>query len=178
MEENINKQEVNGEERVKIAKEIIKNHTLISAGFGAVPVPIVDIIGLTGTQLSMLNKLSKLYNQEFTKDIAKKSLISLVGGTLSIPMAVGLSSLIKSIPIIGQTAGVISIATVGSASTYAVGEVFLKHFESNGNFLDFDASQFKEYFNENFEKGKKIIKNFKEKEKEEKVENKTENSEK
>jgi len=143
------------------AKEIVKNHVLVSAGFGAVPVPMVDLIGLTGTQLSMLKELSDVYDQDFKTDIAKKSIMSLAGGSLSIPVSAGLSSLIKSVPIIGQTAGVISVATIGAASTYAVGEVFIKHFQSGGTLLTFDATQFKEYFKDKFSKGKEVAEEIK-----------------
>lgn len=154
--------EATPEEKLVSAKEIVKNHMLISAGFGAVPVPMVDLIGLTGTQLNMLKELSAVYGESFTHEIAKKSIVSLAGGTLSVPLSAGLSSLIKSIPVIGQTAGVISVATIGAAATYAVGEVFIKHFQSGGTFMTFDATNFKEYFKEKFSKGKDVVEEIKE----------------
>lgn len=181
-EEDIKKEEENNTIEIDVdkdkqlydAKESVKKHILISAGFGAVPVPIVDLIGLTGTQLNMLKELSSIYNQDFTHEIAKKSIMSLAGGSLAIPISAGLSSLIKSIPIVGQTAGVISVATVGAASTYAVGEVFIKHFQSGGTFLTFEADNFKEFFKENFAKGKEIVQDVIKKKEEPKEEQKTE----
>jgi len=167
--------EVEDEKQLVEANEVVKKHILISAGFGAVPVPIVDLIGLTGTQLNMLKELSTIYNQEFTKDIAKKSIMSLAGGSLAIPISAGVASLIKSIPIIGQTAGVISVATVGAASTYAVGEVFIKHFQSGGTLLSFDETKFKEFFKEKFTKGKEIVEELTKKKEKENKEEKTEN---
>lgn len=155
---------VDEEKQLSDAKDIVKKHILISAGFGAVPVPMVDLIGLTGTQLNMLKELSAVYNQKFTHEIAKKSIISLAGGSLTIPISVGLYSLIKFVPVIGQTAGVISVATVGASATYAVGEVFIKHFQSGGTWLTFDVNNFKEYFKEKFSKGKDVVEEIKEEE--------------
>ncbi len=146
------------EQRVLKANDIVKNHVMASMGFGIIPIPIVDLVGLTGTQLNMLRSLSNLYNQKFSKDLGKKSIASLAGGTLSIPVAMGLSSLIKSVPIIGQTAGVISMATTGGASTYAIGKIFIQHFEAGGTFLTFDPAKVREHFKAEFEKGKDIAK--------------------
>jgi uncharacterized protein (DUF697 family) len=159
------KKESTPEERALEAQNIIKNHMMVALGFGVVPVPIVDLIGLTGTQLSMLKSLSDLYGQKFTKDWGKKSIASLLGGGLSIPVAMGLSSLIKSIPILGQTAGAISMATTGASVTYAIGKVFVQHFESGGTFLTFDPVKVREHFESEIEAGKNIAKNIEKTEK-------------
>jgi len=153
IEEGINK-----EARMKDAQNVVTNHMLFAVGFGTIPVPIVDIVGLTGTQLNMLRKLSEVYGHSFTDELAKKAIVSLIGGSITLPVAMGMASLIKSIPIIGQSAGAVSIASVGSASTYAVGQVFIRHFESGGTLLDFDSSKMREFFKEEFEKGKGLVK--------------------
>ncbi len=146
------------EQRELEANNIVKNHVMVSMGLGIIPMPIVDLIGLTGTQLNMLRSLSNLYGQKFSTDLGKKSIASLAGGTLSIPIAMGLSSLVKFVPIIGQTAGVISMATTGGASTYAIGKIFIQHFEAGGTFLTFDPAKVREHFKAEFEKGKDVAK--------------------
>ncbi|MFK5975065.1 MAG: DUF697 domain-containing protein [Sulfurovum sp.] len=161
VEENITEEEViqlTPEERLLESQNIIKNHMMVSLGFGIIPIPVVDLIGITGTQLNMLRSLSKVYGQEFKQDLGKKAIGSLVGGGVSIPIAMGLSSLVKLIPVVGQSAGVISMATSGAALTYAVGKVFVQHFESGGTFLTFDPAQVKEYFKSELEKGKNMAK--------------------
>ena len=42
------------------------------------------------------------------------------------------------------------------ASTYALGQVFKKHFAVGGTFLDFDTDRFQRYYDEQFEKGKTV----------------------
>ncbi|MBN2825313.1 MAG: DUF697 domain-containing protein [Campylobacterales bacterium] len=145
--------------RHKDAQNTVTNHVLFAVGFGTVPVPVVDMLGLVATQLNMLRKLSEIYGEPFADEIAKKAIASLIGGTLSIPVAMGVASLVKFIPVIGSSAGALSIATVGSASTYAVGQVFIRHFESGGTLLNLDTQQVKEFFKEEFEKGKKVVEN-------------------
>ena len=142
------------EDKIKASDNIIKNNMMLAMGAGAVPIPTVDIIALTGIQLNMINSLCKLYGQEFRKDMAKSFIASLGTGVVAIPIAIGLSSLVKSIPVLGQTAGVISMATTGTALTYAIGRVFVQHFASGGTFLDFNPKAVKEYFKKEFDNGK------------------------
>jgi uncharacterized protein (DUF697 family) len=149
---------INKEAREKDAQNIVTNHMLFAVGFGTVPVPVVDIVGLSATQLNMLRKLSEVYGESFTDELAKKAIASLIGGSLTIPVAMGVSSLIKSLPIIGQSAGAVSIASVGSALTYAIGQVFIRHFESGGTLISFEPSKVKEFFKEEFDKGKGLVK--------------------
>jgi uncharacterized protein (DUF697 family) len=60
------------------------------------------------------------------------------------------------IPVVGQTAGGMTMLATGGACTYALGKVFVQHFESGGTFLDFDPEKVKAYFAEKFKEGKKF----------------------
>ncbi len=42
------------------------------------------------------------------------------------------------------------------ASTWALGKVFIQHFESGGTFLDFKPEEVKEYFKAQFVEGRKM----------------------
>ena len=52
--------------------------------------------------------------------------------------------------------GGMTMAALSGASTYALGEVFRKHFETGGTFLDFDTERLSKMYREKFEKGKKV----------------------
>jgi hypothetical protein len=45
------------------------------------------------------------------------------------------------------------------ASTYAVGKIFVRHFESGGTFLNFNPEQVKEAFQKEFDDGSKLAAN-------------------
>ncbi len=138
------------------AKRIIKNRVITSVALGLVPLPLVDVVGLTGIQLEMVSKLARLYDVPFRKNIGKSLIASLVGGVLPASMMSGTFSLLKAVPIIGWTTGAVAMGGLGGATTYAVGKVFVQHFEAGGNLLNFDPEAMKEYFAQQFEEGKKV----------------------
>lgn len=137
-------------EREKHADSIIKNHMIWSMGAGFIPVPIVDFFAVGAIQLDMVRQLCKLYEVDF-KETEGKAVISALTGS-------GLARLgaraVKFIPGIGSVMGGVTMAILSGGSSYALGEVFKKHFETGGTFLDFDPARLKKYYNEKFEKGK------------------------
>ena len=140
-------------EKDKHADTIIKNHILWSMGAGLIPVPIVDFFAVSGIQLDMIRQLCKLYDQDFKESEGKAIITSLTGSGLA---RMGAKAMIKFIPGIGSVIGGLTMAVLAGASSYALGEVFKKHFETGGTFLDFDAKRLKKMYNEKFEKGKKV----------------------
>jgi len=108
--------------------------------------------------------LAKLYNVSFEETQTKALISSLSGSVVS---KVGARTLIKFIPGIGSLLGGVAMGVVSGASTYAVGEAFKYHFQTGGSILDFDAKKMKQFYDDQFEKGKKVAEELKkEKEKE------------
>ena len=142
------------EERLE---KLAKHHILASMGVGLIPVPLVDVVALMGVQLNMIRKLAAEYGIPFKQDSGKSIVTSLVGGLLSTELGITFCSLIKCIPVIGQTTGAVTMPVISGAITYAIYKVFVQHFESGGTFLDLDPSKVKSYFTEQFIKGKKIV---------------------
>jgi uncharacterized protein (DUF697 family) len=149
------------ENKVLRANEIVKNNIIASMGVSTIPIPVVDLVGLSTIQLNMIHSLCALYEQDFSKSLGKSFIGSLVGSLGAVPIAAGFASLIKTIPVFGQSIGAISMPFVGGATTYAMGKVFIQHFESGGTFLDFNPTKVKEYFKEQFQNGKNIVNDIK-----------------
>ena len=145
-------------EREKHADTIIKNHIVWSMGAGLIPVPIVDFFAVSGIQLDMIRQLCKLYDQDFKESEGKAIITSLTGSGLA---RMGAKAMVKFIPGIGSVIGGVTMAVLSGASSYALGEVFKKHFETGGTFLDFDPKRLKKMYNEKFEKGKKVAEQIK-----------------
>lgn len=136
--------------------KVIKNHMYGAIAVGLVPVPAVDLVALTGVQLNMLRKLSRMYGVPFSKDKGKNVIAALAGSGVPV-MAVGpLMSFAKTIPVVGQTIGALSMSAVAGATTYAVGKVFVQHFASGGTFLNFDPGKVQAYYEEMLRKGHEI----------------------
>ena len=143
--------------RFNQAMSTVRNYAMGSMAVGLIPLPLVDIAALTGVQLKMLHKLAGLYEIEFSKELVKSLVGALLGGVIPVTAATSLASMIKIVPVVGQASGAISMVAMGSAGTYAVGSVFIEHFESGGTFLTFEPEKVKEKFKTLFEEGKQAV---------------------
>jgi len=139
-----------------IANDIIRKRVYASVGAGFVPIPIFDILALSGIQIEMVSRLSRLYEIPFKKDIVKTAISALVGGVLPVAATPMIASLVKLIPVVGYTTSAVTMSAAGGASTYAIGKVFVQHYESGGTLLNFNAEKVKEYYDEKFKEGEKV----------------------
>jgi len=143
-----------GDERGKHAETIIRNHVIWSMGASfVIVIPIADIFAVSAIQLDMVRQLSRVYGLPFSETQGKAIVTTLTSSTLA---RAGARSLIKLLPGIGTVIGGVTVSIFNGASTYALGEVFKQHFSNGGTFLDFDTERLKKYYNEKFEKGKKV----------------------
>ncbi|WP_233752826.1 DUF697 domain-containing protein [Flavilitoribacter nigricans] len=149
-------------DRSKHADSVIRNHMIWSMGMSiVVPVPIADIFAVSAVQLDMIRQLCKVYDKDFSETQGKAIVTALGTSTLA---RAGARSLIKLIPVVGTIVGGVAVSIFNGASTYAIGEVFKKHFESGGTILDFDTERLKKVYKEKFEKGKKVAEQMKKEE--------------
>lgn len=139
---------------LKVSKTI-DNHVMGALGVGIVPIPLVDLLGVAGLQLHMLNKIASFYGVSYSSDMGKKLIASVTGGAVSAYAAYPLSMVLRSIPVVGWTLGAGSRSILAGAATYAIGHVFAQHFERGGTMLDLDTDKAKASFREQYEKGKK-----------------------
>ena len=143
------------------AEQTIKHHMLAAAGIGLVPLPWVGLVALAGLQLNLLRSLAGIYGVEFSSQIGKSAIGALVVSDLSVSLSTGLGILAKGLPGIGWAVGAASGALLGAASTYALGKVFVQHFESGNTFLTFDPDKVKAYYAQQYAQGKdEVRKNF------------------
>jgi len=145
-------------ERIESADKIIRNHIVWSMGAGLIPVPIADFFAVSAIQLDMVRQMCKLYDVDFKETEGKAVISSMTGSGLA---RLGARAAIKFIPGIGTVIGGMTMAVLSGASSYALGEVFKKHFETGGTFLDFDMDRLTKMYKEKFEKGKKVAEKIK-----------------
>jgi uncharacterized protein (DUF697 family) len=151
--------------RAQRVEALSKNHILMAMGVGLVPLPVVDLVGVLAVQLDLISKLSAEYGVPFRKDRGKAILTSLLGGLFPVAAGEVVISLLKFVPLIGQTTGAVTMPILVGASTYAVGKVFVQHYEAGGTILDFDAGKMKKTFTEQFCAGKEAAADLNNKEK-------------
>jgi uncharacterized protein (DUF697 family) len=121
------------------AEKIVRNHAIAAVAASVLPIPFVGIGVLGAVQLRMISQLAKNYEVSFSKQRANAIISSLV----SIGAATTAINLLGFVPGIGHTLYMLGGLTFPSASTYALGEVFTKHFESGGTIWTFDPERAK-----------------------------------
>jgi len=144
--------------RFEQAGKVVKNHLYMSAGMGVIPIPLVDMVGFMAVQYDMSKKLAEIYEVDFSKERVRTIVIALLGSVLPLTLTGATASLLKFVPVLGSFAGALSVSTLGTASTYAIGRVLIQHFETGGTLLDFDADKMREFFKSEFETGKQAAK--------------------
>ncbi|MFK8005579.1 MAG: DUF697 domain-containing protein [Saprospiraceae bacterium] len=145
-------------ERIESSDKIIRNHIVWSMGAGLIPVPIADFFAVSAIQLDMVRQMCKVYDVDFKETEGKAVISSMTSSGLA---RLGARAALKFIPGVGTMIGGMTMAVLSGASTYALGEVFKKHFETGGTFLDFDADRLTKMYKEKFEKGKKVAEEIK-----------------
>jgi uncharacterized protein (DUF697 family) len=132
------------------AMSIVFSYTGWTAGASLIPLPLIDLAGVTLVQLKMLHSLSELYGVPFSRSAAKATMGALIGSGGAFLLGPTAGSVLKVIPGIGSIAGALAVPAAATAATYALGRVFIQHFESGGTFLDFNPEEVRQYFNEQF----------------------------
>lgn len=147
--------------KLESANGLIKGYMLGSLGVGFVPAPFLDIALLLGVQLKMLNSLAKLYEVDFSEEFAKEVVTTCLSSATSVSLSVNLTQWLKLIPVYGWLIKGVSTAAFSGAFTYAVGKLFILHFESGCTFLTLDPQRVKDYFATQLEQGKvEVTKSF------------------
>lgn len=139
------------------AEKLVNRYMWWSLGAGLIPVPWVDMVAVSSVQIKMVADISKIYDISFSENSGKTIVTSLLGSVVPDSLARGsVGSLLKTVPVVGTILGAMSMSIFSAATTYAIGKVFIQHFESGGTFLDFDPAQVREYYKSQFEEGKDI----------------------
>jgi uncharacterized protein (DUF697 family) len=141
----------------KSSIKTIQRYMWWSAGAALVPFPVADMVAISAVQVKMLADLSRIYGIPFEKSRVQAVVGSLIGYVLPHTFSVGLfGSLLKALPLVGVLVGAPSFALFSAAYCWALGRVFIQHFESGGTFLNFDPEAVKEHFRAQFAEGRKL----------------------
>ena len=135
------------------AQAIIRSHVLWSMGGGLIPIPLVDFAAVTAIQLEMLQQLAQLYGVDYSRSNGKTFVSALTGSTIA---KLG-ASFLKALPGVGTVIGGASMSLTSGASTYAVGQVAISHFENSGTLSDFVEDQLKKAYDSAFKQGKSYV---------------------
>jgi uncharacterized protein (DUF697 family) len=144
--------EVAPDRRHEMAAHLVDRFALWSGAAGLIPVPVVDWVTVGGIQIQMLRRLSQIYDVAFSEHRGKALIASLAGSMVPASSASGVASLAKSVPILGTLVSAFVMPVVSAGATYAIGRMFMLHFESGGTLLDFNPPDYREFIKAQKEK--------------------------
>jgi uncharacterized protein (DUF697 family) len=139
--------------------KIIKKNMYWSMGIGVLPFPVFDFFAFMVLQINMVREIARLYKQPFQEQRGKSIILSLLGGlnTLTLTGVIA-RSFLKYIPGIGTLMAIGSSSIIAGATTFAVGKVFVQHFEMGGTLLSLNPEDVKEYFRQQYQIGEQNLK--------------------
>jgi uncharacterized protein (DUF697 family) len=132
------------------AMHIVREYMGWSTGAGLIPIPLVDLAAISLVEIKMIHSLARLYGVPFQRGAAKSIIGALIGGGGTYVLAAPAASVVKMVPIVGSIAGMITEPAIAAAATYALGKVFIQHFESGGTLLDFNIRTQRHQYEQHF----------------------------
>jgi uncharacterized protein (DUF697 family) len=131
--------------RTEQATKLVERFAMWAGVAGVIPVPVVDLVAVGGLQVQMLRRLSQIYDVPFADNRGKALITSLAGAAIPTSSGLGAAEFLKAIPIVGSAIGALVTPALAAGLTYAIGKVFIQHFESGGTLLDFNPPDYREF---------------------------------
>ncbi len=120
--------------RLDQAGKLIASASRWSLAAAIIPVPYLDMAALAGVQTKLVMDLAELYGEKASREVVSGAISVLLGTLLPVGAAhAAVGATAKLFPGVGTVIGSVSLAAFGAAATYAVGKVFVRHFEHGGN---------------------------------------------
>lgn len=115
----------------KQALHVVNFYTALSGGMGLIPVSIFYQLAVAGILSKMLYDLSKLYGTTLSKQKNKAIIAAVLGGAHAewIPNYLGVNAE-KVLPGLSSVGIAMARPVVGAGITYAIGRLFVHHFET------------------------------------------------
>lgn len=131
----------------KEADKIIAKSVAKASAIAALPVPLVDIAGVTFVQVNMVNKLAELYGADASKNnqLIVGSLISAILAKLSSEAVGQLASGTSLDKVLGES---LVKASIASLVTTITGEIYVRQFNQGKLFEDVTIDSYIAYFKE------------------------------
>jgi uncharacterized protein (DUF697 family) len=146
-------------ERQTRALQIVKANCGWSTAAGIIPVPLLDLAAIGTVQYRMVRQLTDLYGVPYNARAVDSIVGALVGSGGVLVASPVAGSVLKMVPVAGTFLSTFVVPATAAASTYALGKVFIQHFESGGTLLSLDPEAHRNYYYNEFrnaEAGSKV----------------------
>lgn len=124
--------------RIDGAMQIVRKYALITGGVGSIPILGVDLAAVAATQAKMLADLCAHYGLKFEDNKLKTLIISTLGSFTAFSHGVP-GWIVSSLHFLGPI-GIVLKPIYSSGVTYALGNIFVTHFEAGGTLENFNPA--------------------------------------
>jgi uncharacterized protein (DUF697 family) len=140
----------------RTAHQHIVGYALAAAGVGALPV--VDLVAVSALQAKLLHGLAALYDQRWDRR-AISEFVGLIGAAVASGFVARMlgRSVVKVIPMWGQTVGAVWGASASGSSTYALGKAAVYFLVRRSQGLNVDAAALRAVYAEALERGASML---------------------
>lgn len=134
----------------------IVSYSMAAAGFGALP--LVDIAGVAAIQLKLLHTLASIYQQPWSnRNTAEFFGFFGTGAVVSYGFQFAGRSVVKLIPVWGQTVGAVWGAASSGAITYGLGKAGCYYLGRKEKGLEVDGEALRDVFAQGLAKGRRFL---------------------
>lgn len=136
----------------------VRRHTFYGAATGLIPLPVVDALASTASQVHMIAELCELYRLPFSEQAVKAVIAALIGSGLpQATFAPTALSAIRAVPVAGPLLGLAAIPAGNALVSWALGRVFAWHFANGGTLETFDPEAASTRLHEEYRRAKSTI---------------------
>lgn len=125
--------------------QIIASSSAKASAIAALPIPIIDIAGVTFIQVKMVNEIAKKYGVNID-DKTKVIIISFTTTLLSRLITEATNQIASSVNVDKLMGETLIKATFSGFTTTITGEVYANHFKQGGTFDDLSLDKTLDYF--------------------------------
>ena len=126
--------------------KIIRKSVYAAMGIGIIPIPFVNLAAVTTSSIVMIKRLSELYGVEFKEGVARKIVTAVIGAGVGVLASGPVESVVGAIPLIGLPLAIATKPALNGMTTYALGRMFVTHFEEGGGFVSVNIDAMKDSF--------------------------------
>ena len=142
-----------------LARHTVKSWSTWAAAAGLIPVPALDLAAIGSLQVKMIYELCKVYGIPYKKETVQSLLAGLAGSTLTVLASGYLStSVFRYVPYAGPVLSFVVQPGLAFASTYALGQIFIRQFESGQSLVGLTAEVVSSSYEEQLVKAKSLFK--------------------
>jgi uncharacterized protein (DUF697 family) len=117
------------EERRRAAEKIVDRYKVYAALGGLVPMPVINLAGLTAVNMRMVKALCDLYELPFESNQTRAIIMGLIGGSVPTGLGFATASLVGLVLPAGAFVGLAAASASAIAMTRGIGLVFVEYFE-------------------------------------------------